>query len=92
MDDAYAESKKRTIADMFKISLEEAGYLMSIDTIQKDMYDVNEDQITILFKDNTTKDISESSELLNIALLSKKIQKILFMLSTFLNKFIYLCR
>lgn len=91
MDDAYAESKKRTIADMFKISLEEAGYLMSIDTIQKDMYDVNEDQITILFKDNTTKDISESSELLNIALLSKN-QKILFMLSTFLNKFIYLCR
>ena len=77
---------------MFKISLEEADYLMSIDTIQKDMYDVNEDQITILFKDNTTKDISESSELLNIALLSKKNQKILFMLSTFLNKFIYLCR
>ena len=75
VNDAYAESKKRTIADMFKISLEEAGYLMSIDTIQKDMYDVNEDQITILFKDNTTKDISESSELLNIALLSKKIRK-----------------
>jgi HD superfamily phosphohydrolase len=75
VDDAYAESKKRTIANMFKISLEEAGYLMSIDTIQKDMYDVNEDQITILFKDNTTKDISESSELLNIALLSKKIRK-----------------
>lgn len=48
---------------------------MSIDTIQKDMYDVNEDQITILFKDNTTKNISESSELLNIALLSKKIRK-----------------
>lgn len=91
MDDAYAESKKRTIADMFKISLEEAGYLMSIDTIQKDMYDVNEDQITILFKDNTTKDISESSELLNIALLSKKSENIIYVINV-LNKFIYLCR
>lgn len=47
------------------------------------MYDVNEDQITILFKDNTTKDISESSELLNIALLSKKSENIIYVINVF---------
>lgn len=39
------------------------------------MYDVNDDQISIIFKDNTVKDISEASEVMNIALLSKKIRK-----------------
>ena len=56
------------------------------------MYDVNDDHITILFKDNTLKDISEASEVMNIALLSKKNSQILLVLSTFLNKNIYLCK
>lgn len=63
------------LAARFGVSYEDAGYLMSVDTIQKDMYDVNDDQISIIFKDNTVKDISEASEVMNIALLSKKIRK-----------------
>ncbi|MBR6129853.1 MAG: HD domain-containing protein [Bacteroidaceae bacterium] len=50
-------------------------YMMSINTIQKDMYNVDDDSITILYKDGSTKDISEASELLNVQLLSKKIRK-----------------
>ena len=50
-------------------------YMMSINTIQKDMYNTEDDSITILYKDGTTKDISEASELLNVQLLSKKIRK-----------------
>ena len=50
-------------------------YMMSINTIQKDMYNVEDDSITILYKDGTTKDISDASELLNVQLLSKKIRK-----------------
>lgn len=69
------ENIRRRIADKFSLSMEEAGYLMSHGTIQKDMYDIDDDHITILFKDNTVKDISEASEVLNIALLSKKIRK-----------------
>lgn len=69
------EDIRRRIADKFSLSMEEAGYLMSHGTIQKDMYDIDDDHITILFKDNTVKDISEASEVLNIALLSKKIRK-----------------
>ena len=69
------EDIKTAIAGNFGISKDDARYLMSVDTIQKDMYDVNDDHITILFKDNTLKDISEASEVMNIALLSKKIRK-----------------
>ena len=58
------------------ISTEDAQrYMMSINTIQKDMYNVDDDSITILYKDSSTKDISEASELLNVQLLSKKIRK-----------------
>ena len=66
------------LADYFGISYEEARYLMSDGMIQKDMYDVNDEHISILFKDNTVKDISEASEVMNIALLSKKIRKYYF--------------
>ncbi len=57
------------------VSKEEVGYLYTVSTIQKDMYDVNDDHITILFKDGTMKDIVEASEILNVQLLSKKVRK-----------------
>lgn len=50
-------------------------YLYSMNTIQKDMYDVTDDHISILYKDGTIKDIAEASEILNVSLLSKKIRK-----------------
>ena len=59
----------------FGISREDADFLMSVNTIQKDMYDVNDDRIAILYRDGTIRDISEASEILNVALLSKKIRK-----------------
>ena len=69
------KGKQQEMADKAGVSWEEARYLMSVNTIQKDMYDVNDDKISILYKDNTCKDISEASEILNVALLSKKIRK-----------------
>ena len=64
------------IAAKMDISTNDARrYMMSINTIQKDMYNVDDDSITILYKDGSTKDISEASELLNVQLLSKKIRK-----------------
>ena len=59
----------------FDISREDASYLMSVNTIQKDMYDVNDDRIAILYGDGSIRDISDASEILNVALLSKKIRK-----------------
>lgn len=69
------ESIKDKLAKAFDVSREDAAFLMSVNTIQKDMYDIHDDHIDILYKDNTIKDIAEASEILNVALLSKKIRK-----------------
>ena len=63
------------IAEKLQIPVRDAHYLMSVNTISKDMYDVDDDSIAILYKDGTIRDISEASELLNVQLLSKKIRK-----------------
>ena len=73
-EERIAELREQ-LAKAYGVSIEEAEYLMSVSTIQKDMYDVNEDRISILYKDGMIKDISESSEILNVGLLSKKIRK-----------------
>lgn len=69
---------KQTLGKALGIAIDDTKYLMGIDTIQKDMYDVNDDHISILSKDGTLKDIAEASELLNVELLSKKIRKYYF--------------
>lgn len=74
-DDEKINTIASSIADALGIPQEGAHYMMSVNTIQKDMYDVNDDRISILYKDGTIKDIAESSDILNINLLSKKIRK-----------------
>jgi HD superfamily phosphohydrolase len=69
------EELKQTIAQKMDIPYEDAHYMMSLNTIQKDMYNVDDDKIQILYKNGEIKDISEASELLNVQLLSKKIRK-----------------
>ncbi|MDR1527229.1 MAG: HD domain-containing protein [Dysgonamonadaceae bacterium] len=71
----YLESKQKILAAKHAISPEEAVYLISSDEISTNMYSEADDSIDILFKDGTTKDISEASDMLNIQLLSKKIRK-----------------
>ena len=71
----YLDTLRHTIADNLDISIADTEYMIDVSTIQKDMYTMDDDNITILYKDGTTKDISEASELLNVSLLSKKIRK-----------------
>lgn len=66
---------RREISMKTGIDEEDAHYLMNVSVIQKDMYDVNDDRIGILYKDGSIRDIADSSEILNIGLLSKKIRK-----------------
>ena len=64
------------IATRMDITTDEARhYMMSINTIQKDMYNVEDDSIEVLYKNGEIRDISVASELLNVQLLSKKIRK-----------------
>ena len=74
-EERIGELSKRIATMMGTSEADARHYMMSINTIQKDMYNVDDDSITILYKDGTTKDISEASELLNVQLLSKKIRK-----------------
>ncbi len=69
------EELKGIIAQNMGIPLEDAHYMMSVNTISKDMYNVDDDSIGILYKNDEIRDISEASELLNVQLLSKKIRK-----------------
>ena len=66
---------RKEISKKTGVDEKDAHYLMNVSIIQKDMYDVNDDRIGILYKDGTIRDIAESSEILNISLLSKKIRK-----------------
>ncbi len=66
---------KEDIARQLDIAPEDAHYLMNVSTISKDMYNIEDDNISILYKSGEIKDISEASELLNVQLLSKKIRK-----------------
>lgn len=73
--DERIDELQTMIAEKMAINKEDAHYMMSVNRIQKDMYSVDDDSIDILYKDGTIKDISEASEILNVALLSKKIRK-----------------
>ncbi|MBQ9355702.1 MAG: HD domain-containing protein [Prevotella sp.] len=68
---------QQQLADSFGVSFDDAAYLMSTVRLQKDMYSVDDDSIDILYKDGTTRPITQASELLNVELLSKKVSKYL---------------
>lgn len=70
------ESKAlQKISNKLNISIKEAKYFFFSTTIRKDMYSIEDDSINIIYKDGTTKDIAEASDMLNISLLSKKVEK-----------------
>ena len=76
VEEAHLETIAKEISAQMEITIEEARhYMMSINTISKDMYNVDDDSIAILYKNGEIRDISEASELLNVQLLSKKIRK-----------------
>ena len=76
VEETHIETIAKEISAQMEISIDDARqYMMSVNTISKDMYNVEDDNIAILYKDGTIRDISEASELLNVQLLSKKIRK-----------------
>ena len=75
VEEAEVSEIQHTIATRMGTTYEEAAYLVNVSAVQKDMYDIHDDHISILYKDSSIKDITEASEILNISLLSKKIRK-----------------
>ena len=76
VEETHIATIAKEISARMEITIDDAKrYMMSVNTISKDMYNVEDDSIAILYKDGTIRDISEASELLNVQLLSKKIRK-----------------
>lgn len=71
----YVDVIAQSISKKMGIPMEDTHYLVSVNAIQKDTYDISDNSITIVMKDGTTKDIAEASEILNVQTLSKKNKK-----------------
>ena len=48
---------------------------MADETVTTDTYSSSDDTINILMKDGTIRDIAEASDMLNISVLTRKVQK-----------------
>ncbi|MBR5351171.1 MAG: HD domain-containing protein [Prevotella sp.] len=55
---------KKQLMEKLDIDEDDVSYFVSVNEIHKDMYNIHEDHIDILYGDGTIKDISESSDLL----------------------------
>ncbi len=75
VDDTRKEFFLNEYVKRFRISEHEASYFISADIVSTDMYSEEDDSIDILYKDGTIKDISKASDMLNIELLSKRVEK-----------------
>jgi len=62
----------------FGVTIHEAEYFMGDEIVSTDTYSPEDDNINILYKDGTIKDIAEASDMLNISVLTKKVEKHFF--------------
>ncbi len=59
----------------FGININDATYFLGEEIVSTDTYSPEDDNINILFKDGTIKDIADASDMLNISVLTKKVEK-----------------
>ena len=62
----------------FDINKHEASYFLGDEIVSTDTYSAEDDNINILLKDGTVKDIADVSDMLNIQVLTKKVEKYFF--------------
>lgn len=78
VDDEYQKSLLKQYQAHFGISADEAAYLMGDELVSTDTYSPKDDSINILYKDGSVKDIADASDMLNINVLTKKVEKHFF--------------
>ena len=69
------EIQLRQYVDTFGVDLKEAAYFMGEEIVSTDTYSSEDDNINILYKDGSVKDIADASDMLNITVLTKKVEK-----------------
>ena len=62
----------------FGVNKSDAEYFVGEEIVSTDTYNPKDDRINILYKDETVKDIADASDMLNINVLTKKIEKYYF--------------
>jgi hypothetical protein len=78
VDDSVRNHYSKQYQQHFGVSSFEAEYFMGDETVSTDTYSPEDDNINILFKDGTIKDIADASDMLNISVLTKKVEKHFF--------------
>jgi len=73
--DEFQQNKIKLYMQRFNITANEAKYLMGDEIVSTDTYSPEDDNIKILMKDGSIRDIAEASDMLNIQVLTKKVQK-----------------
>ena len=69
------ENDLKLITEIFGISEEEAGYLVSLSSVSTNMYSEADDSIDILYNNGDIRPITTASDMLNLELLSKEVRK-----------------
>jgi HD superfamily phosphohydrolase len=75
IDNEKRNLKLTQYTEHFNVSKDEAAYFMGEEIVTTDTYSPKDDSINILYKDGTVKDIAEASDMLNISVLTKKVEK-----------------
>lgn len=75
IDKDIRRNQLKQYMDYFNVSIEDAAYFMGEEIVSTDTYSPEDDNINILYKDGSIKDIAEASDMLNIAVLTKKVEK-----------------
>jgi uncharacterized protein len=71
----FQQNKIKLYMQRFNITANEAKYFMGDEIVSTDTYSPEDDNIKILMKDGSIRDIAEASDMLNIQVLTKKVQK-----------------
>jgi hypothetical protein len=70
-DESYIEQLKIKVQEFFRIRSGEADYLVHSGTISNHAYSGLDDKIRILYNNGDIKDITESSDIFNVSLLTR---------------------
>jgi len=78
IEESVRQQYLKQYCEHFGVSISEAEYFMGDETVSTDTYSPEDDNINILYKDGTIKDIADASDMLNISVLTKKVVKHFF--------------
>ena len=78
LDEIKRNELLKQYSEHFNVSLTEAAFFMGEELVSTDTYSAKDEKINILYKDGSIKDIADASDMLNITVLTKKVEKYFF--------------